>query len=122
MAETRRAATADDAKYRQALRADDRRVVREAHKCTSTLSDFERQCFAAIGVGRVLQMAVDEFIDRIDNLWPGRPRGTIESVDFDTPGQLAIEMRETIVGCTESVVTELMELEKLDREPKEDAS
>jgi hypothetical protein len=106
---------------KQAALAEDRRVLREARKCRSTLSDFERQCFAAVGVGRVLQLAVDEFIDRIDNLWPGRARDVV-STDFDTPGALALEMRETIGGWTESVVTELMKLEKLDRVAKAEAS
>lgn len=111
-----------DTNYEQGIKAEDRRVVREARKSTSTLSDFERQCFAAVGVCTVLRGAVEEFMERIDNLWPGRPRGTVDSVDFDKPGQLAAEMRETIGGWCDSVVTELMELEKIDRAPKAEAS
>lgn len=86
-----------------------------------TNPEWELHRFAALGIGRqVLAHAVDEYMNRIDNLhdtrWkPGddgvtcAPRGGI----LDTPEELADEMKETLMAWIESIIDELMKMQAI---------
>jgi len=79
---------------------------------------WTRQQMAAVGTCNVLRKAVDEFMDRIDNLAPGRKprRHPDPGPALDTPAHLAEEMTDTLAGWVSSVCKELGLLEQLDEQ------